>query len=119
MFQRIGVSDQPRVFRDGFTIIGFKRRNCYGSDGVLRLSIFFRENCQLFNLPGCENYCHIFQLFKTLLTHILLQARQLFGDGFDSLSEGEIIPFSGVSKSGAGASSMPGALAFRSLDIWR
>jgi hypothetical protein len=40
-----------------------------------------------------------------------LQARQLFGDGFDSLSKGEIIPFSGVSKSGAGASSMPGALA--------
>lgn len=42
-------------------------------------------------------------LFKTLLTHVGLQACQLFGDGFDSLSEGEIIPFSGVSKSGAGA----------------
>ena len=37
-----------------------------------------------------------------LLTHICLQAGQLFGDGFDSLSEDEIIPFSGVSKSGAG-----------------
>lgn len=39
---------------------------------------------------------------QTLITHIRLQAGQLFGDGDDSLSEGEIIPFSGVSKSGAG-----------------
>ncbi|KMV33924.1 hypothetical protein ACH50_14555 [Franconibacter pulveris] len=38
-------------------------------------------------------------LFKALLTHVRLQACQLFGDGFDSLSESEIIPFSGISMS--------------------
>jgi hypothetical protein len=35
----------------------------------------------------------------------------LFGDGFDSLSEGKIIPFSGVSKSGAGCIIHAGAPA--------
>lgn len=40
---------------------------------------------------------------QTLRPYIFLEARQLTGDGFDSLPEGEIIPFSGVSKSGAGS----------------
>lgn len=41
-------------------------------------------------------------LFQALLTDVLLQSGQLLCDGFDSLPESEIIPFSGVSKSGAG-----------------
>lgn len=34
---------------------------------------------------------------------VILQARNYFFAGFDSISESEIIPFSGVSKSGAGS----------------
>lgn len=52
-------------------------------------------NClsaQLFErLPAC-----------TLLSDVLLQARYLLSGELNSASEGEIIPFSGVSKSGAG-----------------
>ncbi|AKE96472.1 hypothetical protein CSK29544_03525 [Cronobacter sakazakii] len=41
-------------------------------------------------------------LFKALFANISLQSAQLPGHGLDALPEGEIIPFSGVSKSGAG-----------------
>jgi len=37
-----------------------------------------------------------------LLSDVLLQTDYLLSGNFDSLSEGEIIPLSGVSKSGAG-----------------
>lgn len=39
---------------------------------------------------------------KTLLSDVLLQSGYLLSGNFNSLSEGEIIPLSGVSKSGAG-----------------
>lgn len=42
-------------------------------------------------------------LLKALLSYVILQIVYLFGHCFDSFSEGEIIPFSGVSKSGAGS----------------
>lgn len=42
-------------------------------------------------------------LFQALLFDVVLQIADLFRHCDDSLSEGEIIPFSGVSKSGAGS----------------
>ncbi|CUZ29714.1 Uncharacterised protein [Serratia marcescens] len=47
-------------------------------------------------------------LFQTNLSYIVLQTNYLASGGFDSLSETEIIPFSGVSKSGAGCISHAG-----------
>ncbi len=44
---------------------------------------------------------------QALIFDVLLQVAHLPGDGDDSLSEGEIIPFSGVSKSGPEASLRP------------
>lgn len=41
-------------------------------------------------------------LFQTLRADVFLQVAHLSSDCGNSLSEGEIIPFSGVSKSGAG-----------------
>lgn len=41
--------------------------------------------------------------FQTLIADVLLKSIELAGDGLYSLPEGEIIPLSGVSKSGAGA----------------
>ncbi|MHC1795874.1 hypothetical protein LC177_22100 [Escherichia coli] len=43
------------------------------------------------------------KLFKTLCVDVFLQIANLLRHCDDSLSEGEIIPFSGVSKSGAGS----------------
>ena len=42
-------------------------------------------------------------LFQTLIFDVVLQISDLLRHCDDSLSEGEIIPFSGVSKSGAGS----------------
>ena len=41
-------------------------------------------------------------LFQTLLSDVLLQTGYLLSDELDSTSESEIIPFSGLSRSGAG-----------------
>lgn len=42
------------------------------------------------------------KLFKALFIDVLLQPSYLISGDFDSLSKGEIIPLSGVSKSGPG-----------------
>lgn len=47
-------------------------------------------------------------LFQANLSYIVLQTSYLAAGGFDSLSEAEIIPLSGVSKSGAGCISHAG-----------
>lgn len=47
-------------------------------------------------------------LFQTNLSYVILKASYLAAGGFDSLSETEIIPLSGVSKSGAGCISHAG-----------
>lgn len=56
----------------------------------------------------CLGYCclelpYLTSLFKTLLFDVVLQVVNLTGHCFDSLSESEIIPFSGVSRSGGGS----------------
>ena len=48
------------------------------------------------------NSFRLAQLFQALLVDVLLQPGYLLSGELDSTSEGEIIPFSGVSKSGAG-----------------
>lgn len=47
-------------------------------------------------------YCEA-RLLQALLPDVVLQIANLFGHCFDSLSEGEIIPLSGVCKSGGGS----------------
>ena len=50
----------------------------------------------------------VYSLFQALRADVVLQIAYLFRHCDDSLSEGEIIPFSGVSKSEAGSIAQAG-----------
>ena len=70
--------------------------------------------CVLYN--NCAKSCHRADALSALLINILLGSLQLFLHSDQPLSEGEIIPFSGVCQSGGGCIIHAGAVVASRTD---